>query len=393
MDKQEKEILRKKALKAKLEQLKKQRYDDLKAGRCVYEAKQSTIRINKRYHWLLFWGLKAQRILSGYRLHILNELPKTYINSKNEELSISERPIIFAPNHARKKDIEMLLEAIKKHVILLSGDFENLHGTFSGTLLEKNGIIYFDMSDIYDTDELKNDKKYVCELEEYLKINKDSIINEEYKKELEEYNNKLRNIINDRQNVKQVEKQVLLSFKGLLKFFEASWNLSPNLLVYKGYYSLVQTALDTNALVIPVAFEQPVDFDMNDKDIYIKFGKPIDYLEKYHMVNGANNSKVKRTLTHEEKKESIEELRGQLATLLYEIIEKYCSEKRSDIKADYWEKYKKHVLSEWYFAEDDINKRHFVDKSIVEQENAFEHLNYLNINKNNAFLLNKRNHH
>lgn len=387
--KKEKEILRTEKNKKELERLKKQRDNDIKSSNAVYEARKSTLKKNKRYHWPLFFGLKAQRILSGYKIHVLNELPKTYTNAQNEELNTFDRPIIFAPNHVRKKDIETLLEVFKKHVILLSGDFENLHGTLSGSLLEKNGIIYFDMDDPYNNVDLKRDKKYLEELEEYIKIKNDPILIEEYENELKKYNKKIENIINDRKNVKEVERQVLNTGNDIMKFFEASWDLFPNLLVCNGYYSLVQTAVDTNALVIPVIYEQPVDFDMNDKNIYIKFGKPIDYLEKYGVDD---NVKTEIKLTHEEKKEGIQELRDQLATLLYEILEEHCAVRRKDIPKDYWEKYKKHVLSEWYFNEDDINKKHFVDKTITEQKDAFEHLNHLQLNKNNAFLLNKRNH-
>ncbi len=389
MIKKEKEILRTEKNKKELERLKKQRDNDIKSSNAVYEARKSTLKKNKRYHWPLFFGLKAQRILSGYKIHVLNELPKTYTNAQNEELNTFDRPIIFAPNHVRKKDIETLLEVFKKHVILLSGDFENLHGTLSGSLLEKNGIIYFDMDDPYNNVDLKRDKKYLEELEEYIKIKNDPILIEEYENELKKYNKKIENIINDRKNVKEVERQVLNTGNDIMKFFEASWDLFPNLLVCNGYYSLVQTAVDTNALVIPVIYEQPVDFDMNDKNIYIKFGKPIDYLEKYGVDD---NVKTEIKLTHEEKKEGIQELRDQLATLLYEILEEHCAVRRKDIPKDYWEKYKKHVLSEWYFNEDDINKKHFVDKTITEQKDAFEHLNHLQLNKNNAFLLNKRNH-
>ena len=389
MIKKEKEILRTEKNKKELERLKKQRDNDIKSSNAVYEARKSTLKKNKRYHWPLFFGLKTQRILSGYKIHVLNELPKTYTNAQNEELNTFDRPIIFAPNHVRKKDIETLLEVFKKHVILLSGDFENLHGTLSGSLLEKNGIIYFDMDDPYNNVNLKRDKKYLEELEEYIKIKNDPILIEEYENELKKYNKKIENIINDRKNVKEVERQVLNTGNDIMKFFEASWDLFPNLLVCNGYYSLVQTAVDTNALVIPVIYEQPVDFDMNDKNIYIKFGKPIDYLEKYGVDD---NVKTEIKLTHEEKKEGIQELRDQLATLLYEILEEHCAVRRKDIPKDYWEKYKKHVLSEWYFNEDDINKKHFVDKTITEQKDAFEHLNHLQLNKNNAFLLNKRNH-
>lgn len=389
MKKEEKEKLRKEKLKLEQEELKKQRDEDIKNGRRVYEARKETIKQNKRYHWPLYAGLKAQRILSGYKLHILNEIPKTYINNKGEKLNVFDRPVIFAPNHVRKKDIEMLLEAIKMHVILLSGDFENLHGTLSGTLLEKNGIAYLDMDNPYDNEELKREEKYLKELEEYIKITGDPVLKKEYEEEKSKYEEKLKSIINDRKNVKEVEKQILLLLLNLIKFFEASWNLSPNKLIDDGYYSLVQTSLDTNALVIPVVYEQPVDFDMNDKDIYIKFGEPIDYPEKYCK----NSEEMKIALSDEEKKEGIEYLRASLSTLLYEILEKYSNVKRCDIPEDYWGNYKKHVLSEWFFTEEDINKKHFIDKTEVEQQDAFEHLNKININSKNAFLLNKRNHH
>ena len=333
MDKKEK-------LKTKLEQLKKQRDDDIKAGRCVYEARESTLKSNKKYHWPLFWGLKIQRIFSGYKLHVLNELPKTYINAQKKELNTFDRPIIFAPNHVRKKDIEMLLEAIKKHVILLSGDFENLHGTFSGSLLEKNGIIYLDMDDP-----------------------------------------------KDRKNVKEVEKQVLNTGNNIIKFYEASWDLSSNKLLYDGYFSLVQTAVDTNALIIPVAYEQPVNLNMKDNNVYIKFGEPIDFCEYF------SNKKDDKTLSFEEKRLGLNIIMDRIGDLLLDILNEYSKVKRDEIPVDYWENYKKYVLSEWYFTEEDVNRKHFIDKNIIEQKDVFEHLNNLDVNKNNAFLLNKRNHH
>lgn len=329
-----------------LEKLKQKRNKDLENNDIVYEALDSTLKSNKINHVPLYAGLKVQRIFSGYKLHVLNETPKYYKNEDGEELEVFVRPVIFAPNHVRKKDIEMIMEALKRQVILLSGDFENVHGTFSGSALEKNGIIYFDMED------------------------------------------KL-----DRKNVREVEKQVLNKNQCLLKFFEASWNLSPNLLLYKGYYSLVQTAIDTNALVIPVAFEQPVKFDMTDKDIYIKFGKPIDYSEIYCDKTPYSRVVIKRELSHEEKKEAIENLRSDIATLLYDIFSEYCNEKRDDLPEGYFEKYKEKVLSEWYFNEDDISKKHFVDKSVVEQEDAFKHLKDIDLSKSSAFLFSKRNHH
>ncbi len=380
-------VSKKEKLKKELEDLKKRRNEAIKSKKNVYEADENTLKSNKKYHWPLFFGLKIQRVFSGYKLHVLNELPKTYVNAKKEELNVFDRPIIFAPNHVRKKDIEMLLEVIKKHVILLSGDFENLHGTFSGLMLEKNGIIYFDMENPYDNDDLKKDEKYLKELEEYIKLTNDPVLISEYETEKSNYNRKIENIINDRENVKEVEKQVLNAGNNIIKFYEASWNLSPNKLLYDGYFSLVQTAVNTNALVIPIAFEQPVDFDMKDKDIYIKIGNPIDFCEYF------SKQKDDEPLSFSEKKIGLNIIMDKIGNLLLDILDEYAVVKRSDIPKDYWENYKKHVLSEWKFNEDDINEKHFVDKTKVEQKEVFDHLNKLEISKNNAFLLNKRNHH
>lgn len=46
------------------------------------------------------------------------------------------RPIIFAFNHVRMQDIAIEMEAIKNHMVLLSGDFKNVHPDISGKLLE-----------------------------------------------------------------------------------------------------------------------------------------------------------------------------------------------------------------------------------------------------------------
>ena len=51
------------------------------------------------------------------------------------------------------------MEVIKNHLVLLSGDFENVNPDISGKLLEKNGIAYLDMKDPYDDCALKNQKK------------------------------------------------------------------------------------------------------------------------------------------------------------------------------------------------------------------------------------------
>ena len=67
--------------------------------------------------------------------------------------------------------------------------------------------------------------------------------------------------------------------------------------------------------------------------------------------------------------------------------------KKTSPLSAYWDEYKAIALKEWKFTEEDIEKKHFVDKTKVEQEEAFKHLDDLNLNQKNAFLLSKRNHH
>lgn len=258
------------------------------------------------------------RILNGYKLNVNKTVQ-----------DISDRPIIIAPNHVRKQDIEIIMEAIPFHMFLLSGDFDNVHGTISGSMLEKNGIVYFDM----------NDKK-------------------------------------DRNNVKKTIKDVLNNKINLLWFYEGSWNLSPNKPYYNGKYFMVEAAIESNALVLPVSF------DMIGKEAYVNIGNFIDFRKKYGY----------RQLSHEEKKEALDEIMGQIGSGLFDIWENRGITRRDELSDNYFEDYKKEVLSEWYFSEEDIEKKHFRDKNYVSKEEAFNHLKTMKLTKNNAFLFSKRNH-
>ena len=109
-------------------------------------------------------------------------------------------------------------------------------------------------------------------------------------------------------------------------------------------------------------------------------------------------------------------IKGEIGRLLFDIWNKYSKVSRKKLEEKYgktltaedyfvpdykrksplikcFEEYMNKVLSEWNFSLEEIEEKHFVDKSIVEQKEAFSHLDNLNLNKNNAFLLSKRNHH
>ena len=303
----------------------------------------------KRLHNILHKIISfSNEKLNGYKMDVRGDLP-----------CFSGRPVIIAPNHVRAQDIEVIMEAFAYHMFLLSGDHENVHGSFPGFLLEKNGIIYFDMED----------KK-------------------------------------DRNNVKHVIRDVLDCGVNILWYYEGSWNLSENKIVYDGNYFMVQAAVDSNALVLPVSFDLIEQEGSKRKVACINFGKVIDYNKIYGNV----------TLSDEEKKEGLSYLKESICCGLFDIWDRYSFIKRDDLARkyskkltaedyfipdykrnsplySYWQEYKKRILSEWKFNEEDIERKHFVDETVVEQKDAFGHLDKLNLNPNNAFLLSKRNHH
>lgn len=306
------------------------------------------IRKNLWLHNTLYKIMSLFNSISGYEKDFERKL-----------YDFNGRPIIFAFNHVRMQDIAIEMEAIKNHMVLLSGDFENVHPDISGKLLEKNGIIYFDM-----------------------------------------------NSKSDRCNVKKVIDDVLKEGYNMLWFYEGSWNLSENKPYYDGYNYMVEAALRNNAIVVPGAFDLIEDEKSKKRRAVIRFADPIDYSKMYDI----------NTLTKEEKNEGLDLIKGQIGRLLFDIWDKYSTVKRRDLEEKYktklsakeyfipdykrqsplkkcFDEYKDKVLSEWKFTDEIIEDKHFKDKNIIDEKEAFMHLDNLNLNINNAFLLSKRNHH
>lgn len=80
-----------------------------------------------------------------------------------------------------------------------------------------------------------------------------------------------------------------------------------------------------------------------------------------------------------------------MCTLKWEIIEKYATDSRSNISADYWNDFLLGIeaqMSDNYTMED-IEITRFHDKHITESSEAFEHLRHIIPCKENAFLLRK----
>ena len=333
-------------------ELKKLREERIKEGLPASELE--SIQKNVKLHNFLH---KVIGINNG----LLEKMEKDYEEFPYHLLEkYKKRPIIFAPNHVRMQDIEVEMEATPIHHVLLSGDYENVHGSVAGILLEKNGILYFDMTDTVD-----------------------------------------------RKNIQKVLYDVLSNGYNVLWYYEGTWNVSEKNPYNDGSYQIVQTAIDTNAIVIPISFDM-----IDHKKAVIRYGSPIDYREIYGQ----------KKLSHEEKIEALDILKGEIGKGIIDIWEKYNFTYRDSLIKKYapdlhsypnkeeaftfkkkekygtlhkcFEEYLDIVLKQWHFSLDDLESKRFVDKTKVEQEEVFDHLyNGLKPNMNNAFLFSKRNHH
>ena len=90
------------------------------------------------WHYILIFVLMIERLLRGSKIKIIN---KEQINIVKD----IKGPIIFAPTHCGKFDIQTLAEVLLQYRwSLLSGDPHFLPGTVEGYWLQFHGVIYVD---------------------------------------------------------------------------------------------------------------------------------------------------------------------------------------------------------------------------------------------------------
>ena len=179
----------------------------------------------------------------------------------------------------------------------------------------------------------------------------------------------------DRAFAKEKMKRLLNAGGNLLCFPEGAWNVIPNQLVSPLYASTVELAITCDAYIVPVALCR----DNDTMTYYVSFGEPIDYSDK--------EVSEKFTLT--------DDLRNTLASMKWEIMEQIPHIKHSDIDEAYIEKFFSVIITPDVVSStlQDAIDQSFHPKNITSQDEAFEHLDNLNPNINNAFLINCRNHH
>ncbi len=154
----------------------------------------------------------------------------------------------------------------------------------------------------------------------------------------------------------------------LLIYPEGAWNVSPNLIVMKIFTGTVRMAKETGAEIVPIAVEQ------YDKHFYFNIG------ENYTISPN----------TFKDDKELTAELRDKLVTLKWSIIERQPTLLRKDISPNYLEEFQNEIVNRcnygYGFSLQDALDESYHDNSITTYLEAFEHLENIELNSQNAFL-------
>ena len=93
---------------------------------------------------------------------------------------------------------------------------------------------------------------------------------------------------------------------------EAVWNLSPNLIVQKIWWGLLDAATSTDANIVPIAV------DLVNNNYYVSIGKLFDYAK------------------YSDKGEAVVALRDVMATMAWKLIEMKPLNKRAEITEESW---------------------------------------------------------
>lgn len=154
-------------------------------------------------------------------------------------------------------------------------------------------------------------------------------------------------------------------------FPEGAWNISVNEPVMGLFSGTAEMAIRSGAQIVPVALE------CYDKHMYVAVGENIEVLN----------------YTLEDKYILTRNLRDNLATLKWQIYEAVGIQKRSDITADYKDKFIDSIINdnkETSYTKQDVLDTMFVDRSVTAYDEVFCFMDKLTPGIDNAFLFGKR---
>lgn len=153
---------------------------------------------------------------------------------------------------------------------------------------------------------------------------------------------------------------------------EGVWNIHPSKLMSGLYPGVYDTAVASGALVAPIACLR------NGKESYSVLGEAFD-------------------ISQYDRKEGIRVLRDKMATLRYDLMEKYAQDTRDNYPhgrealKEYWDHYIDSLIEEvGQYDRETEAKVTWREPGVVEPEEAFAHLSKLPVKRETAFLFDKR---
>lgn len=170
------------------------------------------LREKEDNHILRRLTVKQRQKIYKYILRLfclLNKIEGFNSNLLYDKSSPTDRPILFVPTHVGKHDIEIIANYIKKHFVLLSGDFEHIQGKIEGAFLRLVGVEYF---------------------------------NERVKKDRNSIPKRIGEHLNKKDNV--------------MWFIEGIWNMTPEKPMLPPYWGIVDVAKKHNAIISPIGIDQ-----------------------------------------------------------------------------------------------------------------------------------------
>lgn len=288
-----------------------------------YRKEERSYLLQAGYAKTHFWSRRLLHPFLLAALHVYHFFKKVHI-SVNGKVPKTERPIIFSVTHIGMYDVEVVLQAIKKHVYILSADEEAMYRTFDGWFFDANGVIYLDPDD-------REDRKIAL----------------------------------------QTAITFLKQGESLFWTPEGIWNLSPNQIVLPIHYGIIEAAITAHAVIVPIGLEQ---YDKNNS---------IDFIVNIGDAFNPENS-FEGELTKGKKIQLSETLRSHMAKLKLDVWE---HSDRASIPPGYYHSFLKKRLAEWpHYTMKIIRSREFNPCGHIGAREAFSHLNHIEIDAHNAFL-------
>lgn len=147
----------------------------------------------------------------------------------------------------------------------------------------------------------------------------------------------------------------------LVLFPEGIWDKSENKLVLDLFPGIYDIAKATGAIIMPMSLIQEGEY------VYSILDEPFE-------------------ITQYERQDGLRILRDKMATLKYELMEKYAVDKRSNYPKDYWPNHLKELTSEVEYYDFKVEtSSHYIDKTIIQSEDVFRPIaNIQNITPQNV---------